>query len=150
MLATCVNGFIGYFTPGANSICPYNLCNCCCDLNCELFALSDRQGRPSAPEGLRSQREGPGRQVEPVRRSLRRLVFRGLHRESCSGLRSVCPHVFRGLQDGSCVNERPHKITPDVCTVAGEDLGHPGLWRPTEPHQGQEDSDWSLQEGGAY
>lgn len=37
-----------------------------------------------------------------------------------------------------------------LCVNTGEDLGHPGLWRPTEPHQGQEDSDWSLKEGGAY
>lgn len=36
-----------------------------------------------------------------------------------------------------------------VYMYAGEDLGHPGLWRPTEFNQGQEDSDWSLQEGGA-
>lgn len=32
----------------------------------------------------------------------------------------------------------------------GEDMGHPSWWAPREPHQGQEDSDWTLEEGGAY
>lgn len=38
----------------------------------------------------------------------------------------------------------------DLLLDAGEDMGHPSSWAPREPHQGQEDSDWTLKEGGAY
>lgn len=37
-----------------------------------------------------------------------------------------------------------------VSVDTGEDLGHPSHWGPTEPYQGQEDFDWSLEKGGAY
>lgn len=33
---------------------------------------------------------------------------------------------------------------------SGEDLGYSSLWGPTEPDQGQEDSDGSQQEGGYH
>lgn len=41
----------------------------------------DRQGGPSAPQGVWTPGTSPGREVEPVRRPLHRLLLGGLHRE---------------------------------------------------------------------
>lgn len=66
-------------------------------------------------------------------------MFGGLHREFQTSGHLVLFTVR--VAEGLTVLSHLH---------AGEDLGHPGLRRPTEPHQGQEDPDGSLQEGGAY
>lgn len=93
-----------------------------------FLAVSDRQGGPSAPEGLRSQWEGPGRQVEPVWWSLHRLVLRGLH---CKSVQFTVRLVY-STHNPACVRVHRWRSGTSLSVASNRTSPRPGrLWPVT-------------------
>lgn len=104
-------------------------------LNSKFCVLSDRQGGPSAPEGVRPPWTSPRRQVEPVWRSLHRLMLRGLHcKNRVLDVRTSSPHLYvcHWGSSQSCVCARRWRSGTSRSVESNRTSPRPGrLWLVT-------------------